>query len=73
MSTQVLKLIETDSEFLEKAANKVTCEGEEWFYMPFWFKKTGNGLFQEHRFSQLPDYLKRQIRNERGEGNQNND
>lgn len=63
--TQILRLIKTDSDFLDKCANKVSINGEEWLYMPFWFKKEGDGLFSEYRFEQLPDYMKEGIKNQR--------
>jgi hypothetical protein len=53
------KLIETDSKFLETNANKilVKANGEEWFYMPYWFKKLGYGRFEVFYFDNLPDYV----------------
>ena len=58
MSTQILQLLQTDSTFLEKAAHKVFVNNEAWFHLPFWYKKIGDGLYTEHRFEDLPEYLK---------------
>jgi len=57
-----IKLIETDSLFLEKTANIIN---NEWFYMPYWFKKVGDGLFIQYSFDQLPDELKTILKKER--------
>lgn len=63
--TTELKLIETDSEFLEKIANKINVLGDEWFYMPFWFKKTGDNRFVIYTFDKLPDCVKEFIKENR--------
>ena len=57
MSTQVLKLVETDSVFLEATAHKVNIGDEEWFYQPFWYKKLKNGMFIQYRFDEIPKYV----------------
>ena len=61
MSTIVLKYTETDSKFLEECASKIELEGNEWFYMPFWFKKVGDGKFAIYNFSQLPENIKNHL------------
>lgn len=62
MSTIVLKLLETDSKFLEAAAAKVPdIAGGDWYHLPYWYKKVGEGLFVEYRFEDLPDELKNEI------------
>lgn len=59
MSTTTLKLHKTDSELIEKVGHHVhLSEGNDWYFMPFWFKKMGEGLYAEHRFEDLPEDLK---------------
>lgn len=61
------KLIETDSKFLEENAHKVFIKinGEEWFYMPYWFKKVSDGKFEVCSFEHLPKYVKEIIKKSR--------
>lgn len=66
MSKQTLKLHKTDSTFLEKVANKVSVNNEEWFYLPFWYHKAGDGLYIEYPFGDLPDHLKTYLNIQRG-------
>lgn len=64
MPTKVInvKLVETDSEFLENCASKVTTSnGDEWFYMPLWFKKIRNNVYTEYNYENLPKELIEQI------------
>lgn len=43
-------------------------KNEEWFYMPFWFKKISNkGEFEKMSFDQLPEYLKRELERRRND------
>lgn len=57
-----INLVESDSEFLEKVAGKVNFEnGEEWMYMPFWYRKVGPGLYLEYSFEYLPEGLKEEL------------
>lgn len=62
MSTQTLKLIETDSDLLQKVSHKVKFNGEDWMHIPFWYRKVGDGLFVEYRFDDLPEDFKSWIR-----------
>lgn len=57
----VLKLIETDSKFLETCASKIPYNGSDWYHFPFWFKKVGENLFAEYSFEQLPNGIKKEI------------
>lgn len=50
-----IKLIESDSEFLEKVANKITVHSEDWYYMPFWYRKISENTYKEVRFEDLPE------------------
>lgn len=63
MSTKMIniKLVETDSLFLESVANRITGKFGDWYYMPFWFKKIGDGLYEEYKFEDLPDGFKKQL------------
>lgn len=29
-----------------------------WFNMPFWYKKVGEGKYEEYQFEDLPEHLK---------------
>ena len=69
MSTIVRKLIETDSELIEAISSKVTTEtGRQFFYIPYWFEKTGPNLFIEYRFEDLPTDLIDEIKKQRNGG-----
>ncbi len=65
MSTQTLKLIETDSDFLNKVSNKINFNGEDWMHCPFWYRKISNGMFVEYRFEDLPEEFKEWIKLQR--------
>lgn len=65
MSKQTLKVSVTDSKFLESAANKISVNHEEWFYMPFWFHKAADGVYVKYPFNELPDHVKNYINKER--------
>lgn len=55
MSEQKIKLIETDSQFLEMMSNVINnVNGHDWFYMPFWFKKISDGVYEAYFFEDLP-------------------
>jgi len=58
--TPNIKLIETDSNFLEKTSNKILINGEEW-YQPLWYKKISDGIFIQYQFEELPDFIKKEI------------
>jgi len=63
MSSIILKIRKSDAEFTEKAANciKVDDTGNDWFHMPMWFKKVGDGLFAEYSYEDLPEQVKEMI------------
>jgi hypothetical protein len=52
--TTNVKLIETDSDFLEKVSHKISVSGENWYYMPFWYKKIAENVYQQVDFKDLP-------------------
>jgi len=56
-----VKLIETDSEFLEVAGHKVEAEGKEFYYLPFWYEKISGGLYKQHKFENLPSEVIKMI------------
>jgi len=52
--TTNVKLIETDSMFLEKVSSKIVSNGQNWYYMPFWYKKIAENVYQQVDFKDLP-------------------
>jgi len=66
MSKQTLKLCQTDSKFLEMAAHKIVVNGEEWFFMPWYFHKAADGIFVEYPLGELPNHVREYINTERG-------
>lgn len=62
MTSIHLRLCNTDSEFIEKAANKVVDEkGGEWYHVIMYFKKIDNGLFVEYPLADMPKEIKQQF------------
>lgn len=61
---QLVKFSKEVSEFIESISTKI---GDEWFYIPMWFKKQGEQVFSLHTFDKLPDELKKEILNHRKE------
>lgn len=61
MATDVIKLVETDSEFLEKIGNKIELSGEEWFFIPHWFMKVAEGKYVFCSFENLPERVKKAV------------
>lgn len=64
MGTITIKLHKTDSDFLDKVATCLYDDRGNWYYMPFWFHKTGEGLYEEYRFEDLPEWVKDRIKKE---------
>lgn len=61
-----LKIHETDSKFIEAVSNCLyDVDGHNWYYMPFWFKKISEGVYQEFTFDELPPEVKRRIESNR--------
>jgi hypothetical protein len=58
-----LKFIETDSKLLESTAAKY----EDWYYMPFWFQKIKHGIYKTYSINELPERLKEDLLQLRGE------
>lgn len=52
-----IKLIETDSEFLEVAGTKFTDGGREFYYLPYWYEKVGEHLYKQCSFENLPESI----------------
>jgi hypothetical protein len=66
MSTITLKLQKTDSDFLEIAAHKVSnVNGNNFYHLPFWYEKVGDGLYVQYGFNELPQLLLNRIKEER--------
>ncbi len=60
--TNTLKFTETDSDLIEKVSTCIyDVNGSNWYYMPYWFKKVGDGLYQQFTFDQLPEELKQRL------------
>lgn len=67
MSTVSLKLQKTDSDFLEVCASKIyDVNGNDFYHLPFWFEKVGDGLFVQYGFDDLPKALIDRINENRG-------
>lgn len=58
MTDTNIKYSETDSKFLEKFANCVSVDNEQWFYMPFYFKKISDNVYKQVSFERLPENVK---------------
>lgn len=53
-----VKYEKDSSDFLEKTATKVVLpSGDEWFYLPHWYKKVGEQTFEIVTFEKLPNEL----------------
>lgn len=63
--TTNVKLIETDSMFLEAVSHKVCVGEEEFYHMPFWYKKVSEGVYVELSFDKLPQSVKNIMQKER--------
>jgi len=58
-----IKFVETDSTLLESTAAKY----EDWYYMPFWFQKIKHGIYKTYSINELPERLKEDLLQLRGE------
>ena len=66
MSTVTLKLQKTDSDFLECCASKVyDVNSNDFYHLPYWFEKVGDGLFVQYSFDELPQALINRIKDDR--------
>ncbi len=63
MSTYKIQLIETDSSFLEAVSISIPDGEVNWYNIPFWYKKISKGVYEQYSFEDLPEYLKKEIRN----------
>lgn len=58
-----IRLIKTDSEFIETAGHMIPdVDGGDWYHLPCWYKKVGDGLYEEYSFDKLPNELKERIK-----------
>lgn len=51
-----IKLLETDSNFIEIAGS---CVNSEWFHLPNWYKKVGEGVYEEYEPKDVPVNIKK--------------
>jgi hypothetical protein len=58
-----VRLIETDSNFLEKVSTAINDNGEQWYFMPFWFRKISEGVYEQVPFEKLPNRISHAVRN----------
>jgi len=57
-----IKFIKTDSDFIEKISRcEYDVNGSNWYYMPFWFKKVGEDVYEQHSLDDLPNEIKNRI------------
>lgn len=47
--------------FLKNTASVVKANGNNFYFMPFWFEDIGYGKLQAHHLSKLPEPLKSKI------------
>lgn len=60
--TNNVKLIETDSQFLDKVGSKITTfNQEQWYNIPNWYRKVAEGVYEEVEFKNLPSEIRRII------------
>lgn len=53
--TNNVKIIETDSQFLDKVSYKITTTNqEEWYHIPNWYRKVSDGVYEEVELCNLP-------------------
>jgi len=50
----LIKVSKEVSNFIEVISHK---EGDKWFYIPFWFKKIDNDVYEQVSFENLPKEL----------------
>lgn len=65
MSTVKIKLLETDSKLIEAISTCLYDEGGNWYYMPFWFRKVAENVYEQYGFDDLPFELRARISSER--------
>jgi len=53
-----VKLPKEAIRFIESNATKIN---EEWYYMPYWWKRIDGDVFEQVMFENLPNGLKKQI------------
>lgn len=56
---RIIILVPQQTDFIEKCGTHVITEnGENWFYLPHWYKKEDTNVFTEVNFENLPQYVK---------------
>jgi hypothetical protein len=66
----VLKFTKEQSDLIEWLSNaifNVDGEGNNFYFLPFWFEKVGEGLYIPHSLDKLPTELTNRIKEVRNE------
>jgi hypothetical protein len=59
----MIKLTPEQEQFLENSCTKIKQEDQrQFYYMPFWWEKLGDGTWTVHNFDNLPPDLKQALR-----------
>jgi len=66
-----IKYSPEESLFIQNVGTKVTIGEEEWYHVPYWFKKTGIDTFEPTTYGKLPDHFKEFVKAQR-ENSQHN-
>lgn len=54
-----VKLKRDSANFIERTGTSMVTNGNEYFYIPFWFKKTDVfGMYEEYSLEDMPQELK---------------
>jgi len=63
MSSLHLRIRKSDKEITEASSHhiKVDDTGNDFYCLPIWLKKVGDGVFAELYFNDLPEAVKKQI------------
>lgn len=57
-----IKLTEEQLELLDLGTFVITPSGNEYRFLPFWFKKESDGTYSQMSFEKLPEDLKETVR-----------
>lgn len=57
-----IKVSPENEKFITANGNKI---GENWYYFPFWWKRLGDGIFEQVPFEKLPKEVKDLIQERR--------
>jgi len=63
MSSLHLRIRKSDNEITEKSSHhiKVDDTGNDFYCLPIWLKRVGEGVFAELFYEDLPEQVKKQI------------